>query len=71
MTNASIRNTFSVLSVFAVSVALSMGVFVISAHAADLDGGYDLGGGGDLGGYDLGGYGDLGGYDLGGYGDLG
>ena len=35
MTNASIRNTFSVLSVFALAVALSMGAFAIIAHAQE------------------------------------
>ncbi len=40
MTNASIKNTFSVLSVLALSLALSMGAFAIVAHA-QADGSYD------------------------------
>lgn len=79
MTNVSIRGSFAISSVFAFALALSLGLFAITAHAQEegysLEGGGDFGsadlsGGSDFGGYSLGGGGDFGGYSLGGSGDV-
>src|SRR3989339_504424 len=59
MTNASVKNMFAVLSVLILSVGLSMGAFVIVAHADGEDLGYA-----DLYGDNLG-YADLYGDNLG------